>query len=191
MRVESATRKTNCRVTIRGSHQRLFCGFDPHCFATGYFPLVPLRFGGVIHHPRRSTCRRVPASCRASRIPLSAPYLFLSLSLSFLSLACVPPIRGGRQSFPSGLLLRFFSKVSSQVLLVDDTAFRFYLSSYFSYFLIGNEEEFRKLLHHKNYLLCFSAISFIRVFFVHTEFTVFLSFKLISTIFCDIHFFIV
>lgn len=80
VRVESATRKADRRVTIRGSHQRLFCGFDPHCFATEYFPLVPLRFGGVIHHPRRSTCRRVPASCRASRIPLSVPHLSLSLS---------------------------------------------------------------------------------------------------------------
>lgn len=46
-RVESSTRKADERVTIRGSYQRLFCGFDPHWLATdGYFPLVPLRFGG-------------------------------------------------------------------------------------------------------------------------------------------------
>lgn len=88
-RVESATGKADGRVIIRGSHQRLFCGFDPHWLATnGYFPLVSLRFGGVIHHPR--VVLPVVASCLLSRAQNSTPD---SLSLSFSLPPSLPPPR--------------------------------------------------------------------------------------------------
>lgn len=59
---KSERRDEGGRVTTWSSHQRLFCGFDPHWLANdGHFP-HPSSFWrySPTHHPRRCTC---PSFC--------------------------------------------------------------------------------------------------------------------------------
>lgn len=130
-RVESATEKADERVTIRGSYQRLFCGFDPHWLANGdrrIFSPRPTTFrgwggGGEGNSPPSSFyLSSRPASCHAPRIPSS---------VSCLSFPPVPAPDSRRSpKFSIRTLSSFLSKdfLTRTTYRIDDTTFRFCLS---------------------------------------------------------------